>query len=278
MRPLEDPDRICISFDDHRLVANAGLILPVALARHLDLGGALGRANAGDKMMTLVVSALIGGDCIDDTDALRAGGTARVPGCVVKAPSTLGTFLRSFRWGHVRQLDLVSRELQAWAAGAGPGDGPLTIDLDSTICETYGLGKEGARHHGYTEQRGYHPCAHCRSLPDGGAGNRPTTLSLIHQPVEDLSNSRRTHRPARVPGCLRPLHTRLTQPTTGPLLVPSTRSRPARSRLHPCQVPFRCPHSRFGGFGLGFGSTSAAMTIGQYLTPCLHTVLRLTPD
>ena len=80
-------------------------------------------------------------------------------GCTVKAPSTLGTFLRSFRWGHVRQLDRVSRELlaQAWAAGAGPGDGPLTIDLDSTICETYGLAKEGARHHGYTGQRGYHP-------------------------------------------------------------------------------------------------------------------------
>ena len=82
-----------------------------------------------------------------------------VLGCVVKAPSTLGTFLRSFRWGHVRQLDRVSRELlaRAWAAGAGPGDAPLTIDLDSTICETYGLGKEGARRHGYTGQRGYHP-------------------------------------------------------------------------------------------------------------------------
>ena len=53
----------------------------------------------------------------------------------------------------------MSRELlaRAWAAGAGPGDGPLTIDLDSTICETYGLAKEGARHHGYTGARGYHP-------------------------------------------------------------------------------------------------------------------------
>ncbi len=109
--------------------------------------------------MTLVASALAGGDCIDDADALRAGGTARVLGCVVKAPSTLGTFLRSFRWGHVRQLDRVGRELlaKAWAAGARPGDAPFTIDLDSTICETYGLVKEGARHHGYTGQRGYHP-------------------------------------------------------------------------------------------------------------------------
>ena len=92
-------------------------------------------------MLTLVASALAGGDCIDDADALRAGGTAGVLGCAVKAPSTLGTFLRSFRWGHVRQLDRVSRQLlaRAWQAGAGPGDSPLTIDLDSTICETYGL-------------------------------------------------------------------------------------------------------------------------------------------
>ena len=109
--------------------------------------------------MTLVASALAGGDCIDDADALRTGRTAGTLGVTVKTPSTLGTFLRSFRWGHVRQLDRVSRELlaRAWKAGAGPGDGPLTIDLDSTICETYGLAKEGARHHGYTGQRGYHP-------------------------------------------------------------------------------------------------------------------------
>ena len=169
MLPQNNPDRIRILFDDHRLVANAGLLLPVTLARHLglrevvdshvDLGDAPGRANPGDKLLTLVASALAGGDFIDDAGVLRTGGTAGAIGCVVKAPSTLGTFLRSFRWGHVRQLDRVSRELlsRAWAAGTGPGDSPLTIDLDSTICETYGLAKEGARHHGYTGQRGYHP-------------------------------------------------------------------------------------------------------------------------
>ena len=119
-----------------RLVANAGLILPATLAQHLglpeladthlDLGDALGRANTGDKMMMLVASALAGGDCIDDADALRSGGTARVLGCALKAPSTLGTFLRSFRWGHVRQLDRVSRDLlgRAREAGAGPGAAP----------------------------------------------------------------------------------------------------------------------------------------------------------
>ena len=127
MLPLERPDRIHVAFDDHRLVANAGLLLPASLAlrlglgelvdKHVDLGDAPGRANVGDKMLTLVASALAGGDCIDDADALRSGGTGRVLGCVVKAPSTLGTFLRSFRWGHVRQLDRVSRELlaRAWA-------------------------------------------------------------------------------------------------------------------------------------------------------------------
>ena len=169
MLPLERPDRIHVAFDDHRLVANAGLLLPLTLAqrlglgelsdRHVDLGDAPVRANPGDKLLTLVASALAGGDCIDDADALRAGSTGRVLGCIVKAPSTLGTFLRSFRWGHARQLDRVSRELlnRAWDAGAGPGVGPLTIDLDATVCETYGLGKEGARRHNYAGQRGYHP-------------------------------------------------------------------------------------------------------------------------
>ena len=136
MLPRNHPDRIQIAFDDPRLVANAGLLLPVTLAQHLglrevvdshvDLGDAPGRANPGDKLLTLVASALAGGDFIDDADVLRTGGTAGAIGCVVKAPSTLGTFLRSFRWGHVRQLDRVSRELlsRAWAAGAGPTDWP----------------------------------------------------------------------------------------------------------------------------------------------------------
>ena len=107
MLPQNKPDRIRILFDDHRLVANAGLLLPATLARHLglrelvdhhlDLGGAPGRANTGDKMLTLVASALAGGDCIDDADALRAGGTVGVLGCVVKAPSTLGTPPRLYR-------------------------------------------------------------------------------------------------------------------------------------------------------------------------------------
>jgi hypothetical protein len=167
MRSSHSLDRLDTAFDDDRLVADAGLLLPATLAhhlglkelvdRHLDLGRVPGRANVGDKLLTLVASALAGGDCIDDADALRAGGTERILGFTAKAASTLGTFLRSFRWGHVRQPDRVSRELlaRAWAADAGPGSSPLTIDLDSTICETYGLRKEGARHHAHTGVRGF---------------------------------------------------------------------------------------------------------------------------
>ena len=140
MLPRNQPDRIRIVFDDHRLVANAGLLLPATLARHLglrelvdhhlDLGGAPGRASTGDKLMTLVASAMAGGDCIDDADVLRTGGTACTLGGTVKAPSTLGTFLRSFRWGHVRQLDRVSRELLARPGPLGPD--PATRRSPST--------------------------------------------------------------------------------------------------------------------------------------------------
>ena len=100
MLPLEYADRIHVAFGDHRLVANAGL-LPATLVlrlglnelvdQHVNLGDSPCRASPGDKLLTLVASALAGGDCIDDADALRSGSTERVLGCVVKAPSTLGT-------------------------------------------------------------------------------------------------------------------------------------------------------------------------------------------
>jgi hypothetical protein len=161
-------DRIKVEFDDDHAVANAGLIGPATLSEHLglrelfdsyvDLGDAPGRANVGVKAMTLIYSALCGGDCIDDADSMRAASTPEVLGHGVRAPSTLGTFLRSFTWGHNAQLDRVFGEslARAWAAGAGPGDGPVTLDVDSSICETYGLAKQGARF-GYTRVRGYHP-------------------------------------------------------------------------------------------------------------------------
>lgn len=161
-------DRIGVTFDDEHAVANAGLIHPATLAQHLgmgqlfdeyvDLGDGRGRANVGIKAMTLIHSALAGGDCIDDADRMRVASTPTVLGHQVRAPSTLGTFLRSFTWGHVAQLERVADETlcRAWAAGAGPGDKAVTIDVDSTICETFGLAKQGARF-GHTKVRGYHP-------------------------------------------------------------------------------------------------------------------------
>ena len=157
-----------VTFDDHRLISDGGLILPATLAQHLglrelfdecvNLGDTAGRANVGHKAMTVVHSLLAGGDCIDDIDVLRSGSSELVLGHAVLAPSTIGTFLRSFSFGHARQLDRVLGDLlaRAWAVGAGPGDEPTTSDVDSTICETYGLAKQGGRFW-HTRVRGYHP-------------------------------------------------------------------------------------------------------------------------
>ena len=191
MRSSHSLDAVAVTFDDERLVADAGLMLPATLAQHLglrelfddhvDLGDAVGHANVGHKAMTLIHSALAGGDSIDDADALRAGSTQAVLGHAVLAPSTLGTFLRSFTWGHARQLDKVSALLlgRAFAAGAGPGDDPVTVDVDSSICETYGLAKQGGTKFTYNHVRGYHPLfavvagtgdvVHCRQR--GGNAN-----------------------------------------------------------------------------------------------------------
>jgi hypothetical protein len=163
-------DRIGVTFDDERLVANAGLIAPASVAQHLslkelfdqrvDLGDAAGRANVGHKAMTVIHAVLAGAEFIDGCDVLRAGASEAVLGHTVLAPSTIGTFLQSFSWGHARQLDAVAGEMlaRAWAAGAGPDlAGEFTIDVDSSIHETYGLHKEGGSRFGYTQVRGYHP-------------------------------------------------------------------------------------------------------------------------
>ncbi len=169
MRSPHSLDRIDAASGGTQPVADAGLLLPATLARHLglselvnrhlDLGRAAGAASAGDKVLTLVMPALAGGDCIDDADALRAGGTARLLGSTVKAASTPGTFLRCSRWGRVRQLDRASREplARARGAGAGPGAAPLAIGLDSTVCEAHGLAKEGGTRFTRTGVRGHRP-------------------------------------------------------------------------------------------------------------------------
>jgi hypothetical protein len=105
--------------------------------------------------MALIYAMLLGADCIDDCALLRAGRTRRLLGGWLPAPSTLGTFLRAFTFGHVRQLDRLLAETlkRAWAAGAGPGDGRPVIDIDSFVGEVHGYQKQGIGF-GYTKKRG----------------------------------------------------------------------------------------------------------------------------
>jgi hypothetical protein len=162
-------DGLTVVFDDQRVVSDAGIVLVATLARRLgieDLARGLvrlrpdraGAANAGRKVMALVFSMLLGADSIDDCAVLRAGRTRRLLGGWVPAPSTLGTFLRAFTFGHVRQLDKLLGDTlaRAWAAGAGPGDARLVIDVDSFVGEVCGRLKQGAAY-GYTKVLGYHP-------------------------------------------------------------------------------------------------------------------------
>ncbi len=157
-----------VEFDDERAVSDAGVVLCATLARRLGLGdliaqcvrltGRAGGANPGRKVLSLVFAMLLGADSIDDTQVLRSGRVGRLLGIRPAAPSTLGTFLRAFTFGHVRQLDrLLALSLQrAWAAGAGPGAERLIIDVDSFVGEVCGYLKQGAAF-GYTRLRGYHP-------------------------------------------------------------------------------------------------------------------------
>ena len=168
MPSSHSPAGLVVAFDDDHAVANAGLLLPATLADRLgieavidelvNLGGRPGHHRPGRKVLTLIHALVAGGDCIDDADVLGTGSIAEVLGHRVMAPSTLGTFLRAFTFGHVRQLDRVAEMVmgRAWAAGGGPGTQPMTIDVDSTICEVHGHHKGGAAY-GYTRQLGYHP-------------------------------------------------------------------------------------------------------------------------
>src|SRR3954447_1042056 len=161
-------DRSEVVFDDDRVVVNAGLVLAETLGRRLGLealigaavrlGGQRGAARPGRKVLSLVHAMLLGADCIDDCEILRAGRTEAVLGHKAMGPSTLGTFLRSFTFGHVRQLDRVLGQAlrRAWQAGAGPGEGRLVIAVDSFVGEVFGPKKQGAAF-GYTRVRGYHP-------------------------------------------------------------------------------------------------------------------------
>ena len=163
MTTLHNPSRLSVAFDDDHSVANAGLALVGVLSEKLGLQQLAEEAISiapfpGRRVATLVHALVAGATCIDDADVLRSGATSSVLSHRVMAPSTLGTFLRRFTFGNVRQLDRVSEMLmtRAWSFGAGPGDEPMTIDIDSTILEVYGSLKEGASY-GYTKVLGFHP-------------------------------------------------------------------------------------------------------------------------
>jgi hypothetical protein len=161
-------DRLHAVFDDPSLVADAGLILPATLMVRFDLealinatvrlGDRVGASRPGRKVLTLVAAIMVGASHIDHADRLRAGATRRVLPFKVMAPSTLGTFLRAFTFGHIRQLDKVIGEAlrRAWTTSIGPAGDLLVIDVDSTICEVHGKAKQGAAY-GYTRVLGYHP-------------------------------------------------------------------------------------------------------------------------
>ena len=157
-------DGLQATFNHERIVANAGLILPATLMTRLGLEALIntwvrtGSSRPGRKILTLVAAMLAGGTHIDHVNMLRAGATQAVLPFKVMAPSTIGTFLRSFTFGHLRQLDAVCARVlaRAWDAGAGPGNDRLVVDLDSTICEVHGKAKQAAGY-GYTGVLGYHP-------------------------------------------------------------------------------------------------------------------------
>jgi hypothetical protein len=163
MSTLHSPSRLSVAFDDDHAVANAGLALAGLLSEKLGLEELCEETISiapfpGRRVATLVHALVAGASCIDDADVLRSGSTSLVLSHRVMAPSTLGTFLRRFTFGNVRQLDRVSEMLmtRAWSLGAGPGDEPMIIDVDSTICEVHGSQKQGAGY-GYTHVLGYHP-------------------------------------------------------------------------------------------------------------------------
>jgi hypothetical protein len=162
-------DGVRVCFDDERVVSGAGIALVATLAGRLGIEALAdrlvrlrrdrpGAAGAGRKVMALLFAMVLGADSIDDCDVLRAGRTRRLLGGWIPAPSTLGTFLRAFTFGHVRQLDaLLGAALErAWQAGAGPGDDRLIVDVDSFVGEVCGRLKQGAAY-GYTHLLGYHP-------------------------------------------------------------------------------------------------------------------------
>ena len=174
-----------VRFDDPNLVSAAGLVPVLALADAAGLAGLADEhlsvpsdkgANAGLKVASLVAGMVAGADSIDDMALLRHGGMGRVFERAY-APSTLGSFLRSFTFGHVRQLDAVASRFLTGLAAQAPqvaGDGAggrVLVDVDDTIIEVHGYAKQGAGF-GYSGVRGLNALLATVTTAGRGAGDR----------------------------------------------------------------------------------------------------------
>jgi hypothetical protein len=166
-------------FDDPNLVSCAGLVPVLRLAERAGLHAMAARrvrlpesagsagANAGAKVASIVAGMVAGADSIDDLGVIRHGALPTL--CAgARAPSTVGTFLRGFTWGNVRQLDAVARETLIGLARHTPvlagAEQFAFLDVDSTINRVYGYQKQGAEY-GYTRVRGLHPLLATVSTP-----------------------------------------------------------------------------------------------------------------
>ncbi len=209
MRSSHAAGRLSASFTDPNLVASAGLVplarlaerceLAVLVRRHVNLNVTTG-ANPAGKAMTIVAGMCAGADSIDDLDMLRTGGTHRLFGGIY-APSTLGSFLRSFTHGHVRQLQAATRRFTAHlirhAGLIPPGEPIVYLDIDSKVKQVYGPAKQGASF-GYTKVRGLHfqvvtastprsrPVVVACRLRKGSAGSGKGAASLVAEAIRAL--------------------------------------------------------------------------------------------
>ncbi|MGE5760040.1 MAG: IS1380 family transposase [Gemmatimonadota bacterium] len=165
MQALHELSQLSVKFDEPNLVSCAGLSPVLALASCCGLPdlvkatvtvpGSVG-ANAQLKVPALVAGMVAGADCIEDMDLLRHGGMGRLFGGV-RAPSTLGSFLRAFTFGHVRQLDAVAAKVLVGLAERSPLLGGASavafVDVDDTVKQTYGYAKQGTGY-GYSGVKG----------------------------------------------------------------------------------------------------------------------------
>ena len=176
MQVLHAPAALSAVFDDPNLVSCAGLAPVVALGTRAGLAELTGShvrvpgeqgANPGLKVPALVAGMVAGADSIDDMDLLRHGGMGRLFGGV-RAPSTLGIFLRAFTFGHVRQLDAVASRFLPRLAGLTPilaGAEQITwLDVDDSLIQTYGYAKQAAAR-GYTGVKGLNTLVATASTP-----------------------------------------------------------------------------------------------------------------